>query len=278
MNVNGYELTDGVLDLRDEEISVIDNKAFMSSKTIRTILLPESIHHIGDWAFARCTNLLRVEFSGPFRPGIFGKDVFSGCGLLERIGFSDTDDVTAKLHALCANRLHYDHLLRSDDVGSRGWYEKWDICLEAVLSADESEAELSAALCGEEDISYDGIGSVDGEMPGESADYVRREEYRKCSLCYIRLSNSSHLSEHTEKAIHRHLMKNRLGMGGAAFYSIFEEDENVISYLRIYLDVIKPDRDELAGMISAVPAGNVYAQSYLIKESGTDDALSDLML
>ena len=279
MIINGYEIKDGVLDLENETITIIEDKAFLSARPLRSVILPSSVEHIGDWAFSKCTNLLSVKFAGPHRPGLFGRNVFAGCEKLGRIEFSGSDPVTSKLLALCTNRLAYDHLLRSDDVGLESWYAKWDISLESVLRSDDAQARMSAALCGEEDISYDGIGSVDGEMPGETGDFVQKEEFRKCSLCYIRLSNDRYLREGTRKAIEDHIRSNRLGAGnGSAFYSVFEEGDDVLAYLRIYLDTVKPDARELKEMIAAVPTKDVYARSYLINESGPDDPFGKLML
>ena len=280
MNVNGYEVKDGVLDLRGEQIAVIDSKAFLSARSIRKVLLPKGLSHIGDWAFAKCANLLSVEFEDAHRPGIFGKNVFSGCDNLISISFSDTDDVTSTLLALTANKLPYDHLFRSDDIGQKSWYEKWDISLIARIKKDDAEARMSAALCGEEDISYDGIGSVDGEMPGETGDFIQKEEYDKCSLCYIRLSNDKYLSDATRNTIRQYITDNRFGEGpGHAFFSIFEEGENTLPYLRIYLDTVMPDKDTIKEMIAAIPQKDVYARSYLIKESSsTDDVFSQFLL
>ena len=82
----------------------IENKEFMSDKTIRQITLGPGATHIGDWAFAKCTNLETVSLAYDFRPGVFGRDVFKGCEKLLRVAFSDTDDETASLLALCANK------------------------------------------------------------------------------------------------------------------------------------------------------------------------------
>ncbi len=169
---NCYEIKDGILDLKDAPLSIIENKEFWSQRALRKVILPAGIEHIGDWAFAKCINLETVEFACDFRPGLFGRDVFKGCESLRSVAFAGMDETTALFLALCANRLPYDHLIRSEDVGQKSWYEKWDICLASKLKSDDAEAKMSAALCGEEDISYDGIGSVDGEMPGASADYV----------------------------------------------------------------------------------------------------------
>ncbi len=279
MNINGYEVNDGVLDLSGAGVTHIESKAFLSSKTMRTVILPKETDNLGDWAFAKCDNLMSVKFAGDFRPGLFGKDVFGGCGRLSSIEFADQDKATAALLALCANKLPYEHLLRADDVGQKSWYEKWDIGLTAKLKSDDAEAKMSAALCGEEDISYDGIGSVDGEMSGETGDYVQKEEFSKCSLCYIRLSNDKYLSDATRSVITEFIVSNRFGQkSGAAFYSIFEEGDNVLPYLRIYLDIVKPDKAALREMIAAIGQKDVYAVSYLIKESGTISAADELLL
>ncbi|MCR5831939.1 MAG: leucine-rich repeat domain-containing protein [Lachnospiraceae bacterium] len=277
--MNGYEIVDGVLDLGKTGLSVIEDKAFWSEKTVRYVIVPDTIEHIGDWAFAKCANLLSVKFLGPHRPGLFGKDVFKGCERLKEISFSDHDEVTASYMALCADQLPYDHLLRGDDAGKKSWYAKWDICLVETLKSDDEKVRVNAALCGEEDISYDGIGSVDGEMPGETGDFVQKEEFRKCSLGYFRLSHDRFLEDTTRAVITDHIRNNMFGCGsGSSFYSIFEEQEETISYLRIYLDITKPDRNTLLAMAESVKAKDVFAASYLIKEAAGEDTLGLLML
>ena len=279
MNIKGYEVHDGVLDLSGTGLTSIENKAFFFEKGIRAVILPSSIEYVGDWAFAKCPNLERVTFPCAHHSGMFGRDVFGGCGRLSLIEFEDMDESAARLLALCANRLSFDQLIRSDDLGSKSWYEKWDICLATRLKSDDAEAKMSAALCGEEDISYDGIGSVDGEMSGETGDFVLKEEYNRCALCYLRLSNDRYLSDNTRNIIEGYLIANRFGAGSeGSFYSIFEECGSDLSFLRIYLDTIKPNRDTLQDMIKTLETKDVYAKSYLIEESNGLGSIDDLML
>ena len=270
MNEDIYEISD----------RIIENRKYLLRKDIRKVKICRGIEHIGDWAFAKCSNLTEVVFSDDFRPALFGKDVFTGCERLKSIAFGDTDEVTNKLLAVCANKMYYDHLLRADDIGQRSWYEKWDICLVSQLQSGDGEARMSAALCGEEDISYDGIGSVDGELPGETDDYVRKEEFRKCTLCYLRLENDVYLSDSVRSEIKSHLLDNAFGnRNGAAFYSLFDDSDNTLEFMRIYLDTICPGKDTLMRMIKEVPSGNVTARSYLIKESEKkSDTISNLLL
>ncbi len=280
MNINGFEVKDGILDLSGTSVTVIENKAFWAARAIREVLLPGGMEHIGDWAFAKCSNLERVTFPDDFRPDLFGRDVFKGCDRLKHIGFNDSDDVTAHFLALCANRLGFDRLIQSDDIGKKSWYEKWDICLATRIKSDDAEARMSAALCGEEDISYDGIGSVDGEMSGESEDFVSAAAYNRSILCYVRLINDRYLSDDMRHLLEKHISDNRFGEGyGSSFYAIFEECGGDLGLLQKYLDIVKPDRKMLLEMTSALSASEVAAKSYLIgRPDRGEDPLADLLL
>ena len=279
MTVNGFEISDGILDLRGSVNEYIEDKAFWAARSVRSVLMPKGIRHIGDWAFAKCANLETVVFEDDFRPDLFGKDVFKGCNRLTSISFANMDEVTAHFLAMCANRLEFDSLIRSDDVGRASWYAKWDICLAAKIKSDDAEARMSAALCGEEDISYDGIGSVDGEMPGEGADFVSKEAYNRSVLCYMRLVNDRHISADTRRMLEEHIITNRFGEGASSsFFAIFEECDGDLSYLRIYLDTVRPDRQTLLSMIESLGSSHVAAKSFLIREAGGKSVLDDMML
>ncbi len=278
MDLDVYDIKDGILDLSKDAIYAIEDKQFLGNKQIRSVILPATTEHVGNWAFAKCSNLEEVTFCGTFCPGLFGRNVFDGCDDLGYIRFADTDDATARLAALCANSLDCDHLIRADDIGQKSWYEKWDISLVSLLNGDDEKNAIAAALCGEEDISYDGIGSVDGELPGESPDFVTKKAYEKCMLCYVRLECDRYISDKTRSVINEHIMKNRLGYGnGSSFYSIFALGGSDLSYLERYISITGPDREEISEMISALSPRDVYAMSYLIERS---NALSgdELML
>lgn len=278
MTENGYEIKEGILDLSGLNIDRIENKRFLGAKAVREVIFPAGIEYIGDWAFAKCSNLEKVTFPQKHVHGLFGKDVFKGCDNLSEIRFLGTDDVTSYLLALCTNRLYCDHLVRADDVGKKSWFEKWDISLVSLLKSDDEKNAIAAALCGEEDISYDGIGSVDGELPGQTPDYVSKMANEKCTLCYIRLEYDRYLSDGTRETIEDHILKNSLGnCGGHSFYSIFEMCDGNLSYLSRYLDIVRPDRDGIRQMISALSPRDVYAMSYLLERSNRL-AGDDLML
>ena len=138
---------------------------------------------------------------------------------------------------------------------------------------------MSAALCDEEDISYDGIGSIDGEMPGESADFVSKDAHNRSVLCYIRLKDDVYLSDETRLLLEEHI--RAIGFGresGSSFSAIFEECGGNLEYLRIYLDIVKPDRNTLSAMIASLGPSDVAARSFLIKESSDKSGILDDMM
>ncbi|MBP5298301.1 MAG: leucine-rich repeat domain-containing protein, partial [Lachnospiraceae bacterium] len=195
-SIVGYEDMGSVLDISNEtEIETIGKKAFLGCKSLKKVFLPESIESLSDWCFSKCNNLKSVKIDLPVKSGIFGRGVFEGCEHLKEISFKDAHKDLSVLLAANVNRLPNEHLLRSEDLGQQGWYEKWDIALMALLNTDDAEGSINTLVCGEEDISTDGIGSVDGEMPGETDDFVKRAAKNKCFLCFLRLMHDSFLKE-----------------------------------------------------------------------------------
>ncbi len=80
--------------------------------------------------------------------------------------------------------------------------------------------------------------------------------------------------------IEAHIRDNRFDSGiGSSFHAIFEECGGEIPYLETYLDIVKPDKDTLAAMISSLSPTEVVARSYLIgRSSDFVGGLDDLML
>lgn len=64
-------------------VAAIHRKAFLSCKTLCSVLLPHSLEEVGDWAFAHCDSLTELSF--PRQQIRFGRAVFKDCGSLKRI-------------------------------------------------------------------------------------------------------------------------------------------------------------------------------------------------
>lgn len=284
LTITSYEGEGAVLDLSgNERILAIGRKAFLGCRSLQKVLLPESIRSIGDWAFSKCRSLRSVRIEKEADGSLFERGVFEGCEKLEEISFRDMSEGASALLAASVTRLENEHLLRAEDPGQRFWYEKWDLSLLSLLRADDAEGSIATALCGEEDISYDGVGMVDGEMPGETDEYVRGIGIGKCLLCYLRLRYPEHMSAEVKTAVEAYLRERSFGKSEDRAWAALKEDfDKNGEYLRIYLDIVRPDRSELLRMIADLKSTQVLAKALLIREAASpgegNGLFDDLMI
>lgn len=283
-SIVGYEDMGSVLDIQDKtDVETVGKKAFLGCKSLKKVFLPGSIKSLADWSFSKCNNLKSVRIDLPVMSGLFGRGVFEGCEHLKEISFKDAHKDLSVLLAANVNRLPNEHLLRSEDLGQQGWYEKWDIALMALLNTDDAEGSINTLVCGEEDISTDGIGSVDGEMPGETDDFVKRAAKNKCYLCFLRLMHDSFLKE-DKRAMFENYIRAR-GFGNPkdfAWVTLKEDCEGEVDYYKLYLSIVKPSKDDIKGMVADLSSSQVQAKAFLINEAAGNvnesSALDDLML
>ena len=281
--LTGYEGGESVLDLSEYgSLTVIDRKAFLSCKILRKVILPAGIENVGEWAFSKCTNLQSVNIDRAVGVNLFGKGVFEGCDNLTEISFADTDKGLARLLALTTNRMSNDYLLRSSDLGQKTWYDKWDISLMSVLKLDSNNMEADFATGGEEDLPFVGVGMVDGEMPDEGVDFFKGIEKNKCLLAYIRLMYDSYLSDSMREYLCDFIKERAFGCSPAyAFNTLNEECGGDIEYYKIYMDVVKPDKETINKMAQSLNATLIQAKAFLIEQAAGGDEGSffdDMML
>lgn len=239
----------------------------MGDVSLTEVTFSNELTHIGEWAFSKCRNLKTVIFEGKYASDIMGKGVFEGCEKLEKICFKGFAEDESHLLAAAVSRLKVPHLLRSDDVGEQSWFSKWDLALRLFLESDDEKMSAANALCGEEDISYDGIGSIDGELPGESGDFVKEAAINKCLLCYQRLTFDKYLSEESGRFIRNYLISHSFQTEEAySWITLKEKCGDDIAYYKLYLEVVNPDNETKNRMIEDLAENHVAAKSYLIKE------------
>ncbi len=286
--ITGYEGEGAVLDISsDRRIFGIDKKVFLNCNSLRKVMLPDSIRTIGDWCFSNCRNLSSVRIGTSAEDlhdhpdsgeqvsqhaaadgRIFGRGVFEACDRLRTITFSGTDKGTSLLLAAGVNRMSNEHILRSDDIGERFWYEKWDISLLSLLNSDDAENTITTAVSGEEDISYDGVAMVDGEMSGPTSDHVKNIAKNKSFLCFLRLLNDAFLSPGTRDKIEEHIKERSFGSDKEYSWITLKEDcEGDVDYYEMYLKIVHPDRDTILRMIEDLGPTRVQAKALLINRA-----------
>jgi len=290
-SLTGYEGLDAKLEIpasieengKKYYVTSIDKKAFLGCKGLRKAYLPNSVKTIGDWAFSLCVHLTKFRVRGDKSSIDFGKNVFEGCERLKSIKLSDNAGKTQYLLAALVNKLPAPLLLRDSDLGSKAWYERFDISLKAFLSQEDIEGYSDRALCGEEDISYDGIGSVDGELLGESKEYLKEVGKAKYELCFLRLKNSDHLSSDSKATLEKYILDHSFNTENKAAWFLLKEDyPEDLDYLKLYIDITNPSNEETDALLKDMGDKMAQAKAYLIERSSsqnkTDDFFDGLLL
>ncbi len=269
--------------IEDLPVVMIDRKAFMGKKEIRSVTLPASVYDVLDFAFAKCTHLLRITCLASQGNIRFGRKVFEGCTNLEliMIGSNEPDDFSY-LAAALSHKLDAPHLLSDSEIGNAFWMERWDLALKSGLNKDDADGYENTVLCGEEDTSYAGSMSVEGEIVEDVHLYMKEACKNKCDLCMLRLLHSDRLDAGTEETLKLYLKQHGFVSENNAAYELLKEryadDER---YISLYLDTVSPDREEVLRMLDDIGDDLALFRKQLILYSAglkKQDAFDDLML
>ena len=252
-------------------VDTIGKKAFLGNKGLREVVLPTSIKRIDDWAFSQCNHLRRITIPALFNGDAngactLGRRVFEGCDGMEQICAGKDDNSTRSyLCAALVSRLPAEYLLWDDDIGSKNWYDKWDLALTGFIVRKDNEGYTDTVLCGEEDISYDGVGMVDGEMPGETYEYVKKVSKNKSYLCLMRLVHDEMLEDTAREIYCDYVRKHKRKVANeAAWYALNEDVGDELDYYKVYAQIAETTSEELTEMIGQMSEDKAQAKAYLI--------------
>lgn len=251
-------------------VTSIARKAFLNCRGLREAYVPESVTAIGDWAFSQCIHLKKAVIGGL---PVFERGAFEGSERLEQIFLSNaSDEGLAKLLGATVFRLPAEYLLKDSEIGKKSWYEKWDLALSSFLARDDHEGLVDHALCGEEDISYDSIGTVDGEMPGQNIQYLREVEKNKCFLCMLRLSYDSFLQESDRKRYEVYITERTIGTPSESSWLLLKEDySDDPEIFEKYLDIVEPSSEMVDMMLANMGDSMAQVKALLIKRNASDN-------
>lgn len=277
INQNGRELI----------IKRIGKKAFMGLKQLKAVSLPGTVEMLDDWSFAHCSHLKELVIRPLTDENVnidFGKGVFEGCNELSSIciGYEESDD-KAMLLSAAIWRLPASYLFKDPDIGTPKWCQSWDKSLKSYLEQNNDEGYTDRVLCGEEDISYDGIASVDGELLSDGTNFVRETIMRKCYLCFLRLKASEYLEEEYRNIFIDYLNKHGKGTKGEEAWSVLKDyfGDN-IEYFKLYEQSGCLQNDKIDEMLEDLGETHAEAKAFLIKHkqsSGGESAFfSDMFL
>lgn len=266
----------------DYPVCYIGKKAIMGVNGLRHIAVPGDVKEIGDWAFAHCIHLVSLTIEGT--GVVFGRGMLEGCNRLKNvsIGYTGNDDLSF-LVATTVNKFPATYLLTSDELGSENWYRNYDSSLEQYLNESDFAGSDESALCGEEDISYDDIRSVDGELLGADASYILGVRKNKNYLCLLRLLYSFYISEGMKAYLTQYVISHTIkNTNNAAWLTIRDDLYADDELVKLYLDITKPDSEEIDLMLNDLGNNHPEMKAMLLKYGGKDNRVDsffdDLLL
>ena len=249
---NGSRLA--VLDkVGDMPVTCIGKKAFLADKSLKEISLPETVSLVDDWAFAGCENLRTFIKRGSANIS-FGSRVFDKCTRVENIclGYEEPDDLS-HLMGTVIHRMPAEYLLKDTDIGSRGWYEKWDMCLGTFINEPDEDGYTDLVLCGEEDIFYN------------EPDFAENKRKKKASLCLTRLMHPENLGPDFKSKYVSYLMEHTKGSKTEeGWLVLLDEYGEQTDYFKLFYDTGCINRDNIDSMLADMGGIHAEAKAYML--------------
>ena len=248
-------------------VAAVGKKALLGVNGLRHIVIPETVTEIGDWAFSHCRHLVSLIVLN--RKVTLGRGILEGCDRINIIcrGYEEHDDLSY-LMATVVNKLPAGYLLGSAEAGTETWFRNYDSSLLQYLNDSDYAGSDASALCGEEDISYDDIRSVDGELLGADMSYIIGVRKNKCNLCMLRLMHSEHLADETRTFLEKYISERTIAhTNNSAWLTLRDDLYDDASYLTLYLDITSPTQDDIELMLNNLGNEHPEMKAQLLKHS-----------
>lgn len=237
-------------------VTVIDKKAFLSSKSLKEIWLPEGLAELGDWAFAYCSSLETIYL--PQRNLSMGKGVFKDCHKLTKICPLNPDGQSEEeigwLLGAVPGKLEADYLFAPADAGKREWLQRFDDKLQEFLAVPDEDGFVKMVYCGEEDI----VANVEY--------YLQERKREKARLCFLRLMNDRELSAELREELGNYLAAHTKGCASeAAWEVVFKEHGNERAYYEAFTEAGCLTGDNYDGILQEMGESFPEMKAYLMR-------------
>ena len=202
IEICGYHGTDIRIDIReivkalDKPVVAIGKKAFLSCKTIQELILTDDVAEIGDWAFAYCMSLKKVQFLS--KEIQFGKEVFKGCSKLEQILISEQIPGELLVAGLVLKMQSPLQLPESEQK----WYQQFDEALIKFILMDDREGLVGNVVGGEEEY---------GTQEQDIQFFMHQKRMEKVKVIYLRLLYPLHLKAEIKDQLEYYLRTHTIG-------------------------------------------------------------------
>ena len=244
-------------------VAVVDRKAFLSRKSLCTIVMPDSVEEVGDWAFAHCDSLREVSFPG--RQVRFGRAAFKDCSSLGRIAVRGNAAFSAELLAAAVTMMDAYYLLNLCGAGSGEWLEQWDIRLLSILRASDAEGYISQSVYGEEDY----IGT-------DLEEFTNARRKVKVRLAFLRLLHSHGLDSSLRAELEQYLRSLTKGQAGEeAWQVVREEHGSHREYYSLFAELGCISQDNFPGILGDIGENSPEMKAFFLKYMGEQRTETD---
>lgn len=256
--------------IENKPVVGIDKKAFLSRKTLKHIVLPETVTFIDDWAFAYCSNLESICI--PSGELAVGRALFLECSkltLLEGRGWSKE---TGHLLAAAVTDLDAHYLLDTESIGSEEWLQKWDARVLTVMQAEDMDGYQNQVLCGEEDYGSTDVGN-----------FIRNKRKYKVRLAMLRLLNSIGIAAETRAYLEGYLKNHTKGCESEeTWQTLLQEYYDDLERIQLFLDLGCADEGNLDGILLDIGEEHAEMKAIFLRYQDTHigyhDFFADLEL
>jgi len=209
--------------IEETPVCKIAKKAFLSSKSLLEITLPDTIEVLEEWAFAYCSSLEKVFL--PKKKLVLGKGVFFSCTSLREIcclPACEGAEHPWRLLGAVPVMLDAEYLLTPWEAEEEYWIDKWDARLFSLLAAEDSEGYSKVVLCGEEDLNVN------------IEEYMAEKRRRKAQMAWIRLSNPYRLKEEKKEKLLAYVRGCTKGCESEAGWEVVKAHGEEHDYFEIF--------------------------------------------
>lgn len=255
-----------------EQYEQIGDKAFLSNKSIRKLILPPNVVQLGNWAFAHMHQLEQIVV--PKNEMMLGKQCFLDCPRLKEIVVMEDDsDNPGNPFFLCSvvQILQKPLLFLPKEIGSRESHEKY---------MGKYDAAIQTFLREPDDAGYEPF--FLGWFNDEDADGVQKPRFEKqrreekMLLVMQRLRFSKALSEESRKEFAEYLTSHFEDVLLPMYSRQFGQDVEYVKVLETAGLLTETNRNKL---VEALAPGEPEVMAYLLRTEGeTEDAFAKFML
>ncbi len=259
-------------------VKELSKKTFLSRKSLKKVVLPESLEEIGDWAFAYCSGLENVWL--PKKKIKLGSRIFMECPKVGKVYAYELEpekrvekeaEQTASLLAAAAALLDAEYLLDVQEAGTDSWLEKWDARMKTMMEAEDDEGYTKMILCGEEDYGC------------SLEEFVKNKRKGKVRLAMLRLLNPAGLAAGNRMLWEQYLRDHTKGCASEETWEVLRKEHGYEEeYFNLFAQIGGIGRENFDALLLDMKGDYAEMKAFFInykeKQMGCGDFFDSLSL